>query len=91
MRVGLSRGRQTGSVEASLCVKPPHRIEAEVHDLGEGLAARRQDEVDMIRHKDVGVEFVARTIVVEGFEEELGVTGGLRNQGRCSGGCSRPW
>jgi hypothetical protein len=34
----------------------PIRIEAEVHDLGDGLVARRQDEVNVIRHEDVGVE-----------------------------------
>jgi hypothetical protein len=51
----------------------------EVHDLGEGLAARRQDEVSMIRHEDVGVEFVVRAVVVEGFEEEFGVPGDLED------------
>ena len=51
----------------------------EVHDLGDGLVARRQDEVDVMRHEDVGVEFVVRAVAVEGFEEELGVTSDLED------------
>jgi hypothetical protein len=51
----------------------------QVHDLGDGLAARGQDQVNVVWHEDVGVEFVMQAVVVEGFEEEFGVTRDLED------------
>ena len=51
----------------------------QVHDFGDCLAVRREEQMRVVGHDDEGVEFVVAhgAIVLKGFEQELGVTGDL--------------
>jgi hypothetical protein len=53
----------------------------------EGDALRGEEEVNVIGHDDEGVEFVVAfgAVVLEGFEEELGVTVDLEEEGAVMG------
>jgi hypothetical protein len=51
----------------------------EVHDLREGFVARDEDEVDVVGHEDEGVEEIVKAVVLEGFEEQVGVGGELED------------
>ena len=51
----------------------------QIHDLRKSRLARSEDEVNVIRHEDVGVESVVRAVVVEGFYEELGIASDLKD------------
>lgn len=48
--------------------------------LWEGFVACGDDEVDVVGHDDEGVEFIAAfgSVVLEGFDEEFGVGGDLK-------------
>ena len=51
----------------------------EVHDLRDGFVDWGEEQVGVVGHDDEGVEFVCAlgAVVLEGFEEELGVRGDL--------------
>jgi hypothetical protein len=53
----------------------------EVHGLGESFVLRGEDEVDVVGHYDEGVEEVVffGAVVLEGFEEEVGVARDLKD------------
>jgi len=51
----------------------------EVHGLRDGFAVGREEQVNVVGHDDEGVEFVCAlgAVVLESFEEEVGVRGKL--------------
>ena len=59
----------------------------ELHRSFDGDVGWSDDEVQMVGHDDVGVEKVAGTVVIDGFEEERGVALDLEEPAAVVGGC----
>jgi hypothetical protein len=77
MRWSVKLRCQTGKLRGK-AVREAAFDEADGPFEGDGL--RGEDEVDVVGHDDEGVELVVAlaTIVLEGFEEEFGVGGDLK-------------
>ena len=59
----------------------------ELHRSFEGDVGWSDDEVEMVRHDDVGVQKIAGAVVVDGFEEERGVALNLEETTAIVGRC----